>query len=179
MPFITFVTRTLHRRRAMLDRNIASLAEQTDQDYFHFIIVDGDERGVAWANGAMATRDWSDITSDYVMVLDDDDVLNGPDVIKRLKEALELMPVDLLIVRMDQGPRGILPSPGEPIKRGRIGCSAVIPSRLLFLEAVKSYTPKYDGDYDYISACVENAKVYTRLNLIASKVTQVGAYSEV
>ena len=179
MPFLTVVTRTIPRRYDMLVANKQSLREQSDQDYQHLVISDYVGVGVAYANGEMATRDWSGIEGDYVMVLDDDDILSGPDVIKRLKEALVIMPVDLLIVRMDQGPHGILPSPGEPIKRGRIGCSAVIPSRLLFLEAVKSYTPRYDGDYDYISACVEKSTVLYRFDFVASKVTQVGAYSEV
>ena len=164
----------------MLQRNRESLMAQSVQDYVQYAIIDEDERGVEWANGIMATRDWSKINSDYVMVLDDDDVLLGSDVIELLQNAIKQHRVQLLGVRMDHGPLGVLPPddlwPGEPV-RGRVGCSAVVPCRALFMEAVKHYEPKHDGDYDYIAACYALAESVTWLDLVASKVTQIGAYS--
>ena len=180
MTFITFVTRTMPRRAEMLEHNQESLMAQTVQDYVQHIIIDDAERGVEWANGLMAARDWSVINSDYVMVLDDDDVLNDTDIIELLQNAIKQYRVDLLGVRMDHGPLGVLPPddlwPGEPV-RGRVGCSAVVPCRALFVEAVKAYKPQHDGDFDYVDACYSLAESVTWLDLVASKVTQIGAYS--
>lgn len=173
MPFLTVITRTVARRGELLARNQKSLAEQVDPDYQQLVIMDEDERGVNWANGMMASRAWGDIQGDYVMVLDDDDELANPRVIHYLKA--HNYGQDLYIVRMDHGPRGILPSPGAEIKKGGIGCSGVIPKRELFLKAVKHYRPAYDGDYDYIQACLDLAWGVTRLNYVASKVMQIGA----
>lgn len=177
MPFLTVITRTIPRRVELLDENQRSLARQYDQDYEQIVIVDEEERGVAWANGMMAERDWSEIIDgEYVMILDDDDRLAHPHVIAELK--MMAAGKDLLVVRMDHGPRGILPNPLEDIRRARIGCSAVIPRREVFLKAVKHYEPAYDGDFDYIEACLQYARTSTRLDYIASEVMQIGAVTE-
>ena len=164
----------------MLAANIVRLLVQTSQDYQHLLICDDVCAGVEAANGAMATRDWADVQGDYVMVLDDDDVLNDTDIIELLQNAIKQYRVDLLGVRMDHGPLGVLPPddlwPGEPV-RGRVGCSAVVPCRALFVEAVKAYKPQHDGDFDYVDACYSLAESVTWLDLVASKVTQIGAYS--
>ncbi len=173
MPFLTVITRHIPRRNEMMSLNIASLANQSDPDYQHLIIVDEQERGVAWANGMMAKRDWSDVEGDYVMILDDDDCLHE-EAIELLKEAAENTP-DLIIVRMDHGDRGVLPPAGEFPVRGLIGCSAVIPRRDVFLMAVKSYTANYDGDYDYARACWDVATNVSIKDWIISEVQQIGA----
>jgi hypothetical protein len=49
-----------------------------------------------------------------------------------------------------------------------------VPTKEVFLEAVKAYTPKYDGDYDYIRACFKHASRVAALNLVASQVNQIG-----
>jgi len=75
--FLSIVTRTCRRPKA-LARCIRSLGAQDCQDFEHAIIEDEIGRGVAWANGMMAERDWSDINGDYVYILDDDNKLyNG------------------------------------------------------------------------------------------------------
>lgn len=175
----------------MLFNNVCSLRQQTTPDYQHIILPDEERRGVDWANGMMADRDWSDIKGDYVMVLDDDDILSGPDVIITLESAAVDCWLengehpDLFVVQMDHGPRGILPrdqfyrEDGLYPGRAQIGCSAVIPCRDLFIIAVKAYKSKYDGDYDYIEACLDNAIAPNWLKFIASKVTQIGALTEV
>lgn len=160
-------------------------------DFQHIILPDEERRGVEWANGMMTERDWTDIKGDYVMILDDDDILNGSDVITRLQSAAVKYwkengtHPDLFIVQMDHGPRGILPRDqfyregGLYPGRGQIGCSAVIPSRELFTQAIKDYKAAYDGDYYFVKSCLDNATAPMWLQFIASKVTQIGALTEV
>jgi glycosyltransferase involved in cell wall biosynthesis len=181
-PFLTVITRHVQRRAELLKMNQMSLAGQDDPDYQQIVITDAEGLGVNWANGQMAERDWSDIKGEYVMVLDDDDILNEPEVITRLKETANYMVVDLMVMKMDHGERGVLPPDdlwGEHPQRGRIGCSAVVPSREVFLRAVQHYRAAYDGDFNYIEACFVYAQSTTWVGIVGSKVLQIGALTEV
>lgn len=140
--------------------------------------MDEYQRGVEFANGQMALRNWKDVEGEYVLILDDDDVLNDPDLIGKLKT---FPAPDLFMVRMHHGPWGILPAETweNAPQRGRQGCSCVIPSRALFLEAVKAYKPKYDGDFDFVAACYDRAETVVWLDTVATRVQQVGALTKV
>lgn len=164
-----------------LRQNQRSLSEQSDPDYQHVIIEDVYQRGVEYANGQMSARDWSDVQGEYVLILDDDDLMADDELIEKLKLHTLDDPTDLFFVKMDHGVWGILPAETwewEP-KRGRQGCSCVIPSRDLFLQAVKSYKPKYDGDYDFVKACWDLAGDMAWLDTVATRVQQVGALTKV
>lgn len=168
-----------------LRQNQRSLSEQSDPDYQHIIIEDVYQRGVEYANGQMAARDWSDVEGEYVLILDDDDLMADDLLVLKLKRHTYYSdndtPPDLFMVRMDHGQWGILPAEtweGEP-QKGRQGCSCVIPSRAIFLEAVKSYTPKYDGDFDFVSACYGLSENIHWLDTVATRVQQIGALTKV
>lgn len=177
MTFLTVVTRHMPKRAEMLHTNSDSLAAQTETDFERLLLVDGEGRGIAWSHAMLAERDWQDVGGDYVLLLDDDDVLADEGVVAKLKEGAAGRP-DLMVVQMDHGPRGILPASedyGKLPERGKIGVSAVVPSRELFLEAVRHFQPVYAGDYDYVKACFECAQVILWLPMIATRVTQIGA----
>lgn len=180
MPFLTVITRTIPSRTAMLRKNIDSLTMQTDPDYQQLVLKDNQRRGVDWANGRMAERDWSDIEGDYVLVLDDDDLMIENSLIERMKESHTLPRPDLFILRMDHGPLGILPNDEnwecEPMRACQ-GCSSVIPSRELFKRAVKHYAPQYDGDFDFVKACYDFSEKTYWLDIVATRVQQIGAFS--
>lgn len=140
--------------------------------------MDEYQRGVEYANGQMAARDWSDVAGEYVLILDDDDLLVDNELIVKLKG---YPPQDLFMVKMNHGPWGVLPAEtwGLSPERGRQGCSCVIPSRAIFLQAVKAYTPKYDGDFDFVNACYGLSETIVWLDTIATQVQQVGALTRV
>lgn len=143
--------------------------------------MDEYQRGVEYANGQMSVRDWSDVQGEYVMILDDDDVMADDELITKLKFNAYDGLVDLFVVRMDHGPWGILPAETweSAPQRGKQGCSSVIPSRDLFLQAVKSYTPKYDGDFDFVKACYDLSQTPSFLDTVATRVQQIGALTKV
>lgn len=144
--------------------------------------MDAYARGVDFANGQMSERNWSDVQGEYVLILDDDDLLADPELIANLKYLCIAHDYpELFMVKMDHGPFGVLPAEtwlGAP-QRGRQGCSSVIACRPLFLKAVKSYKPAYDGDYDYVKACYESAKDIIWHDTVATQVQQVGALTRV
>lgn len=135
-----------------------------------------------YANGQMASRNWGDVQGAYVLILDDDDLLADDELIVKLKAAVTADPsIELFMVKMDHGPFGVLPAEtwGRYPRRGRQGCSSVITARAVFLEAVKAYQPKYDGDFDYVSACWNLAENKVWLDTVATRVQQVGALTKV
>jgi hypothetical protein len=133
----------------------------------------------------MARRDWADVLGHYVLILDDDDLMNDNGLIATLKTYAT--PVwkgrpNLFMVRMDHGPWGILPDDnlwGQPPKSGRQGCSSVIPSRDIFMRAVTHYQPRYNGDFDFVNACFSLSENTIWLNTVATRVQQVGALTQV
>lgn len=129
----------------------------------------------------MSARDWSDVQGEYVLILDDDDLMADEELIAKLKAQVKEYRPDLFMVRMDHGAWGILPAETwqRIPQRGRQGCSCVIPSRAIFLEAVKAYAPKYDGDFDFVSACWGLSEDVFWLDTVATRVQQIGALTKV
>lgn len=174
MPFLTVITRTF-RRPSLLTNNQRSLADQTDPDYEQIIIRDEVGRGVAWANAHMRTV--GPIRGEYVMALDDDDILVDPCLIADLKRMISVNRPAVIITRMDHGPRGILPPPdgwGHPPPRGQIGCSAPIVRVDVWQACAPAYGESYDGDYDFIAALFAQAQPIVWHNKIVSAVQQIG-----
>ena len=82
-PFLTIVTRCYKRPKA-LQKNIRSLKAQTDPDYEQVFIIDKEGYGLAAADQAL--NKYRDINcGDYIMVLDDDDIVIDPQFIEKLK----------------------------------------------------------------------------------------------
>ena len=130
-----------------------SLADQNCQDYEHIIIVDEIGRGVAWANGMLAERDWSCLNGQYVYILDDDNMML-PGAIDSIRAAATSH--DMLICRINRLKRvhRVFPENKYWQKKPKyrhidIGC--VVLRRDLFLKAVKHFTARYEGDFDFIS----------------------------
>ena len=105
--FLTVVTRC-YRRPSALRANVASLDEQTCDDWEQLLIHDEVGRGIPWANRQMA-RYIDQIDGDYVLMLDDDDRLTRPDAVEVLKRVTHSTP-DIIIFRGLHGHHGILPT---------------------------------------------------------------------
>lgn len=175
MAFLTVLTRTNRRPRALAE-NQASLKAQTNQDYEQVLLPDEIGRGVAWANAQM--RDVGGlIHGRYVMVLDDDDRLTDPALIENLRGIVAVHNPDVIVTRMDHGPRGVLPGLEEwealPA-RGRIGCSAVIVRADVWRAHAHHFGAAYDGDYDFIHALLSGGATIYWFDRVVSAVGRIG-----
>jgi glycosyltransferase involved in cell wall biosynthesis len=150
MTFLSVVTRC-YKRPDMLARNVASLEEQAEPDYEQLFIVDDIGRGVGWANQALST---AEPAGDYVMVLDDDDMLTD----YRAIELLKLATVDeppLVIFKADHARLGILPWPtvwGKRPIRGGIGSCDFISRRDVWEKHINAFGTLACGDYRYLQS---------------------------
>ena len=124
MPFLSILTRTYNRPEA-LQQCKRSIAGQADQDLEHIILCDTVGVGVAEANRLFLG---ADPHGQYVMMLDDDDLLASPWFISDLKAASEAYNPDVIVFQMNNAEMGILPDrfvwQGEP-KHGHIGGSCI------------------------------------------------------
>ncbi len=165
MTFLSIITRT-YKRPVALAACLASLAEQTCQDWESHLIVDEVGVGIEETYRLMSLRDWQEITGEYVYFLDDDNVLTGSDVLQSIRDAAHTQP-DIIIARAILGDLGLLPPRlGIPLTRGRVDLGCVVLRREIFLQAARAFAPRYDGDYDYIAAGVEAANSLVWLNKI-------------
>lgn len=150
MPFLSVVTRC-YKRPNMLLKNQMSLLMQTDQDYEQWFIDDHEGRGVGWANRSLAD---AVVYGDYVMVLDDDDILIDERAIDKMKVATLDAPA-ILIFKADHKELGILPSPvvwrKRPV-RGRIGSISFISRRDIWERHIDAFGVDEGGDYAYLHA---------------------------
>lgn len=150
MPFLEVITRTFGKRPAMLARNLESLTLQTDSDWCRTVLVDDNERGVAWAVGNLATVE---ATGDYVWVLDDDDLCCRPTLVAELKDITERIQPDVIMVKAYHAKFGMLPSMANWTSRpvlGNIGTSCYIVRRDVWNAHHDAWTERYDGDFWFI-----------------------------
>lgn len=131
-----------------------SLVAQQDQDYERIRLEDPEGRGVGYANRRLVE---AKVRGDYVMVLDDDDLLLHNNAIGLMKKATQENP-DLLIFKADHGPLGILPSPlvwGKRPIQGRIGSIDFITRNDVWLKHISAFGVDEAGDYAFLRAIWE------------------------
>jgi hypothetical protein len=174
-PFLEIVTRHLATRPTLLADNQASLARLGD-DWTQTLLIDRVGRGVEWANGEMAGYGrW--LRGEWIWILDDDDICIRPNLVSELQQLVGRSDADVIVMRMDHGPLGILPDNQVWMTtptRGRIGCSAVVVRRRLWQMCAHAYTARYDADYDFISAVFSKAAGVIWHDVIASRVQCIG-----
>lgn len=156
-PFLSVITRC-YRRPTMLAVNQESLAWQTDQDYEQILIVDVEGRGIHWANQSLATVDPA---GDYVLILDDDDMLSEPTAIEVLKEAVRDDP-EMVFFRAEHDWLGVLPSrfvweAQRPIK-GQVGSCDFITRRDVWERHIEAFGAPKCGDYEFLKAIWQAGK---------------------
>lgn len=150
MAFLEVITRTFGKRPAMLARNAESLAQQTDPDYEHTIVMDAQARGVAWAVANLATIE---ATGEYVWVLDDDDLCCRPTLIAELKAITKDIQPDVIMVRAYHGNFGKLPSDANWQQRpvlANVGTSCYIVRSDVWNAHRNAWVERYDGDFWFI-----------------------------
>jgi hypothetical protein len=147
----------------MLRINRQSIEAQTDRDFEHLFIQDMIGRGIGWANRELITVR---PTSDYVLVLDDDDLLTEPKAVEYLKEATANNP-DIVIFKGDHGALGVLPSAGtwgkRPLK-GQIGSCDFISHRDIWMKHISAFGVDEGGDYAYLESVWQDKPVVVWLD---------------
>ena len=173
MPFLEVLTR-VYKRPTMLAHNIASLEAQNDKDYKQTFLIDDVGRGIGWSYTNMAAYA-PNLVGDYIWILDDDDVAVSQSLIKDLKKIVEAHNPDVIMVKMDHGPRGVLPSvcwQRHP-EIGGIGCSAFIVKRHIWQKHSGHLGNNYAGDFDFINSIFWRDYKIHWFNCIVSKVQKI------
>ena len=181
-PFLSIVIRTCKRPKA-LKRCLDSLVKQDRNDFEVVIIRDEFGRGVPWANGMLAELDWSNLDGRYVYLLDDDNTMTAG-AIRAIKKAVD--DCDMLICRINRLGTKYQRSIGDRLwpeddywkkqpQVGHIDIGCVVLRHGLFIEAVKYFTHRYEGDFDFINAAYVLAKSVNWLNIPIQDYPTIGA----
>jgi hypothetical protein len=164
MAFLSVITRTMASRPTMLERNKQSLRDQTCQDFEHLVHVDEQARGNFWAQ-RWVTDLVHEAQGDYIMILDDDDLMRNPKGVAILKDCCKEKPRGV-IFQADYGPGRILPETVDGFDMGRyfwsmnhIGQLCYILRNDIFKESCYVYRRGVDEtDYLALLDAYENAK---------------------
>lgn len=174
-PFLEIITRVF-RRPAMLERNQASLEAQTDPDWRQTLLIDEQGRGINRSHenlGRYALK----LVGRYIWILDDDDLCIRPTLVAELKLIVTAHRPEVIMLKMDHGPRGVLPGPadwGREVKLGGVGVSAYVVRRDLWQFHAGAWSPGvYYSDYNFIAAVLAaKPRVYWH-DVIASRVQRI------
>jgi GT2 family glycosyltransferase len=152
----------------MLQINKASLCMQSCQDFEQLLMIDG--QGGGWKHAAeMLTELAQDATGDYVLILDDDDILLNADGVRLMKEAAQGEPA-AVIFKGWHADLGILPNDNTWMRRPRlaqIGSFDFITRREVFVElADTAVTNGYTNDFGIIDGVFERCLPVTWLNVL-------------
>lgn len=174
--FLEVLTRC-YRRPGLLAVNQAGLAAQTSDDWAQTLLIDDVGRGIGWSTENMAAYA-PQLVGDYVWILDDDDVCIRDTFVAELAGVVHAHHPDLIFVRMDHGPRGVLPDDahwGREPARAVIGVSAFVVARSLWQSCAWALCPGYyESDYEFAAVLFRHAtRVYWH-DVIASRVQQIG-----
>lgn len=173
MAFLEVVTRS-YKRPTMLARCKESLPAHEAGELRHTVLVDLIGHGVGWANGQLAR--FTPIGK-YVWLLDDDDECARPSLLRELKKIAQDEDPEVIMLRMDHGPRGVLPDDytwGLMPVHGRIGCSAFVTRGDVWLRHRQVWAgAKYYSDYEFIRAVFQDAQHVYWHDVVASRVQRI------
>lgn len=170
MALIEVLTRC-YKRPNMLGVNQASLDAQTDPDWVQTLLIDDVGRGIPWSHTNMAAYA-PHLEGDYIWILDDDDECILPTLVAEVRRIVGREHPDVIMLKMDHGPMGVLPSRtwGVMPTEGDIGCSAYIVRRDVWQTHASSYTARYAGDFDFISAILASGARAHWHDVVASRI---------
>jgi glycosyltransferase involved in cell wall biosynthesis len=179
-PFLTVVTRCFQRPQ-LLQKNIKSLKSQTDKDYEQIFIIDRIGKGLSAADKSL---DWFKHynSGQYIMVLDDDDLILDPQFISYIKViALKSNP-DVIIWRGQFGNINYVLPPvntnwGKLIEKSKIGSFNYAVKSEFYNQYIHVCRSGITGDFDFINK-VLNSKtlnvIWTDKVFVASQVKGKG-----
>jgi hypothetical protein len=154
---LEIVTRHLPSRRIALERMVKSLRGLGPTGVLHTVMVDHEQRGLAWANEWLRTVEPQ---AQWIWLVDDDDV-----VCEHFEFVgwLASLPadIDLVMVLVDHGRTiGVLPPRNRwrtlpPVRE--IGGGSLVLRADLYRRARDAWTGEYEGDYAFITRAWEEA----------------------
>jgi len=168
MKTIAFVTRVHPKRPDMLTICIRSIKAQTSDDYIH--ILNRDDKTKSGYGKYLANQSFAKIESieaQYVMVLDDDDMLIDPTFVEKFAKAVEKNNPEIIFFKGIIMGYGVYPRPltwGKAPIRGKIAsfCFAV---RLdVWRKYIHEFGCRTAGDYGFIFACYNGTKKHLWLD---------------
>jgi glycosyltransferase involved in cell wall biosynthesis len=146
------------KRPKQLERCIASLQNQTDQDYEHLLIHDNVGNGLFWANKQIHLNA-DKVNGRWVYVLDDDDWLTDSHFIEDLKK-IESPSYDIIICKGYIG-EGLYPLFWKKAQlRGTIGSPNFIVKKHIFLTNSIHWCKPKAADFFFFQRAYGNANTY-------------------
>ncbi len=172
-PFLTIITRC-YKRPLGINRHLESIGTLTDKDLEQIMIGDPIGIGMLEANKSFSYPEvLQKITGKYVFLLDDDDFIVNPNMIRDLKWVHEKFTValngnwDIIFFRMNiiGGPNGDLyPTPEtweKAPKIAHIGGSCMVVSTEIYKKFIHNFAHTRCGDFKFLDAIWKtNPKVY-------------------
>jgi len=175
--FLSVITRTHPKPVDYLALNEQSLREQLDPDYEQTVIRDEVGRGLAWANRQFYEHRY-DVDGDYVIMLDDDNVLATPHAITVLKAVTWDYP-NAVIFKADVGPHGILPTSLAWTQRRAIAWQidghCVVVRRDTWIEYIHEFNCDIRGDAAFLAALTAADLRIEWLNAVLVRALRVGS----
>jgi hypothetical protein len=175
--FLSVITRTHPKPVDYLALNEQSLREQLDPDYEQTVIRDEVGRGLAWANRQFYEHRY-DVDGDYVIMLDDDNVLATPHAITLLKAVTWDYP-NAVIFKADVGPHGILPTSLAWTQRRAIAWQidghCVVVRRDTWIEYIHEFNCDIRGDAAFLAALTAADLRIEWLNAVLVRALRVGS----
>ena len=152
-----------------------SVEAQTARDAIQHLIVYDDVGIGIGGMFAEIQEHVGNLRGDYVYILQDDDVLAGPDVVERLRVfAIENNDPAVVIVRNQK--RGmILPTHWmDRPRRNHIDLGSYVVRRDVLTAHAGDFAPKYDGDFEYIDAVWRAGWRFTWCDLLFARALGTG-----
>lgn len=185
-PFLSIVTRcSPSGRERLLQRNVRSVAAQSDQGLEHIFITNAGQN-VIEANQSFH-RAFHFIQGQYVFILDDDDYLFDPSFVSQARQLAQTESCEVIMVKERRLPMeghlpegDILPGPNHWLKPpilGQVGVSNYAVRRELWLEHIEIFGQHgYSGDYHFIKTLFDLGCAICWLDVVAVETDYVGIW---
>ena len=176
-PFLTIVTRTC-KRPVMLSRNIESVLAQTDKDVEQVFVVDGEQKGVPWANRSLAEAA-NRVQGEYVYILDDDCQLTERKFVQRLRLQAAKYNEDVIMtrtLRLQLSPctlPTVWQKPGE-LRLGTTNALCYVVKRERWTAHIAAFGLPAAGDWHFLSALRDAGCTFGWMDLVVAKTQQLG-----
>jgi len=173
---LSIITRVHPKRTKFLAICKESVSLQTNKDFEHLFLYDDSEKGKGrgYANQMFfLKRNEINIKGDYVMVLDDDDIMVYNDFIKDLREIVKKDDYDMIIFKGELVGLGVVPHQHlweKSPQRSGIGSFCIAVKKELWNKYIDEFGKhEVSGDFLFIKKCYENSKKVYWLNRVVCK----------
>lgn len=157
MPLLTIYTPHLYTRPTWLARCKDSVAQQTDQDIQHLVIVD--KVGIGWAGVAKEIpQHHAEILGDYVYILSDDDWLADNNVVADFRQFVQTNgSPDFVFCKQRIGGAVYPTNWGQPATVAKISGGCIIVKRQVWFE--HKWGTGRTGDFAFISSVCDDKRL--------------------